>query len=416
MGKRVLVADDSVTIQKAFAMVFGGQDVSILPARTYEEALSAARQGRPDLVIADHSLGGQSGYDLCAAVKADPGLRGVPVYILASGQTPYDDARGRAVGAEGAIIKPFESQSLLDKVTEALARGASASAIPTPKPTPVAAPTAGRGTPTSEVEIEEDYSDFTVERSSGATPVPSGLRESPASRPAAAPVSVPRTSPAAAPVSVPRTPPTAPPPAAPLAAGLRPSLIPGARPMPASRPTVPGPGSAGPQWAPASRTPQPSAHARAGAPASSGAPTNLSGPPVARTPAPVGRTIMGLPSVSLPSAAPGAPPRQSRPTVSPGSTAPAAVTPMPMPVTPSARTPAAAPGETTPSPTLAALTAKLDKKIDQKVATLAAKGPEYEAIVKLSREVIEQIVWEVVPELAEVIVREHVERLAAGRK
>ncbi|HVV53244.1 MAG TPA: response regulator, partial [Polyangia bacterium] len=49
--------------------------------------------------------------------------------------------------------------------------------------------------------------------------------------------------------------------------------------------------------------------------------------------------------------------------------------------------------------------------VDQKIAALSAKGPEYEAIAKLSREIIEQIVWEVVPELAEAIIRERVEKL-----
>ena len=56
----------------------------------------------------------------------------------------------------------------------------------------------------------------------------------------------------------------------------------------------------------------------------------------------------------------------------------------------------------------------LEQKLDQKLAAISAKGPEYEAIAKLSREIIEQVVWEVVPELAEVIIREHVERLASS--
>jgi hypothetical protein len=53
--------------------------------------------------------------------------------------------------------------------------------------------------------------------------------------------------------------------------------------------------------------------------------------------------------------------------------------------------------------------------VDAKVAQISAKGPEYEAIAKLSREVIEQIVWEIVPELAEVIIREHVEKRGTAR-
>jgi len=55
-------------------------------------------------------------------------------------------------------------------------------------------------------------------------------------------------------------------------------------------------------------------------------------------------------------------------------------------------------------------------KIDQKVAAIAERGPEYEAIAKLSREIIEQVVWEVVPELAETIVRQAVDRLASAKK
>jgi hypothetical protein len=55
----------------------------------------------------------------------------------------------------------------------------------------------------------------------------------------------------------------------------------------------------------------------------------------------------------------------------------------------------------TPAPVVAA-------SVDQTMAAIAARGPEYEAIAKLSREIIEKIVWEVVPELAEAIIREHV--------
>ena len=52
--------------------------------------------------------------------------------------------------------------------------------------------------------------------------------------------------------------------------------------------------------------------------------------------------------------------------------------------------------------------ASVSASVEQKLAALSAKGPEYEAIAKLSREIIEQIVWEIVPDLAEAIIREHV--------
>jgi hypothetical protein len=58
----------------------------------------------------------------------------------------------------------------------------------------------------------------------------------------------------------------------------------------------------------------------------------------------------------------------------------------------------------------AAVPAAVAQSIDQKLAAISAKGPEYEAIAKLSREIIEQVVWEVVPDLADAIIREHLEK------
>ena len=67
---------------------------------------------------------------------------------------------------------------------------------------------------------------------------------------------------------------------------------------------------------------------------------------------------------------------------------------------------------TAPAPLVAAVSSV----IDQKVAAIAARGREYEAIAKLSREIIEQVVWEVVPELAEVIIKQELDRLVAAKR
>jgi CheY-like chemotaxis protein len=93
MGKRILVADDSRTIQRAFAMVMDGSGYELSFAKSVDEALAMAKKdGQPDLVLSDVVLGSGSGYDLCAGIKADAALRDVPVYILASSHNPYDDA------------------------------------------------------------------------------------------------------------------------------------------------------------------------------------------------------------------------------------------------------------------------------------------------------------------------------------
>jgi hypothetical protein len=80
--------------------------------------------------------------------------------------------------------------------------------------------------------------------------------------------------------------------------------------------------------------------------------------------------------------------------------------------------PAAVPTPIAPAPSSGlgvAVSAAVDQ-VSQKVASLAARGPEYEAIAKLSREIIEQVVWEVVPELAETIIRQEIDRLASAKK
>ena len=69
-----------------------------------------------------------------------------------------------------------------------------------------------------------------------------------------------------------------------------------------------------------------------------------------------------------------------------------------------------------PPAVAAPLVAAVSSAIDQKVAAIAARGREYEAIAKLSREIIEQVVWEVVPELAEVIIKQELDRLAASKR
>jgi CheY-like chemotaxis protein len=94
MGKRILVADDSRTIQRAFAMVMDGSGYELSFAKSVDEALAMAkRDGQPDLVLSDVVLGSGSGYDLCAGIKADAALRDVPVYILAARGAPTDTLR-----------------------------------------------------------------------------------------------------------------------------------------------------------------------------------------------------------------------------------------------------------------------------------------------------------------------------------
>ncbi|MSP15625.1 MAG: response regulator [Myxococcales bacterium] len=140
MAKHILCADDSATIQKMAAITFAGSEYVLHGVRSGDEALAVARRVRPMLVLADAVMPGQDGYELCRSVKADPALHGVPVFILCGNSSQYDEARGSSAGADGHVTKPWDTQALLDRVGDVLARAALAGASALATPTLVAAP------------------------------------------------------------------------------------------------------------------------------------------------------------------------------------------------------------------------------------------------------------------------------------
>jgi CheY-like chemotaxis protein len=121
MPKTLLLADDSVTIQKVVGISFANEDVVLITVDNGDDAMLRAREVRPDLVLADVAMPGKDGYEVCEAIKADPQLRHVPVLLLSGTFESFDDARARRVGADGHITKPFEAQALVDRVNELLA-------------------------------------------------------------------------------------------------------------------------------------------------------------------------------------------------------------------------------------------------------------------------------------------------------
>jgi CheY-like chemotaxis protein len=126
MPKTLLLADDSVTIQKVVGISFANEDVVLLTVDNGDDAVVRAQEARPDLVLADVAMPGKDGYEVCEAIKADPALRHVPVLLLSGTFETFDEERARQVGADGHITKPFEAQALVDRVNDLLARAESA--------------------------------------------------------------------------------------------------------------------------------------------------------------------------------------------------------------------------------------------------------------------------------------------------
>jgi len=157
MSKRLLLADDSVTIQKVIGITFANEDYQLDIVDNGDSALEHARGQRPDLVLADVYMPGKNGYELCAAIKQDAELAAVPVILLTGTFEPFDEDKARQAGADTWISKPFESQYLIDQVEELLARVAAAPAAATAPLSEPAAASAASAT------ADESWGDVSVE-------------------------------------------------------------------------------------------------------------------------------------------------------------------------------------------------------------------------------------------------------------
>jgi CheY-like chemotaxis protein len=152
MAKTLLLADDSVTIQKVVGISFASEDVTLITVDNGDDAISQAREVRPDAILADAVMPGKNGYEVCEAVKGDPELQHIPVLLLTGTFEAYDEERATRVGASGHVSKPFEAQTLVDEVKRLFTEGAS----PAAPATPAAAPATQAAAPVAAAEDSDD--------------------------------------------------------------------------------------------------------------------------------------------------------------------------------------------------------------------------------------------------------------------
>jgi CheY-like chemotaxis protein len=134
MKRRILLADDSVTIQKVIELTFMDEDFEVRAVSNGDEALALLPEVKPDFVIADVHMPGANGYEVCRKSKQ---LRiSVPVLLLVGTFEPFDENEARAAGADSFLKKPFDSQELLQRVQELLAPMEQAAAAAAPPPMP----------------------------------------------------------------------------------------------------------------------------------------------------------------------------------------------------------------------------------------------------------------------------------------
>jgi CheY-like chemotaxis protein len=334
VSKIVLCVDDSVTMQQVADITFRGTEFTYVGARNYDEAVEKAKGQKPTVVLADSVMPGKTGYDLCLALKSDAKTADVPVVILVGNGAPYDSAKGVQVGADANLPKPWDTQTMLEKVAEIVTKAASGVAKP------------GQGS-------------------------------------AAAP------SASAAPVAA----------AAAAAKAAAPPSASGAANQPPRSATIMG--------MPTIKLPGGVA-------------------PTATPPAPTKTTMMAVPTVAPDGkmVAPAAP-------SSPAMRAPAPVAAAAASAAPAASVASPAPSFNPSSgvnraPMVSGTPTKRSALVERTLAKMAARlaeasglepgSPELLALLKLSTEVVERIVWEIVPELAEQIIRENLQDLTARKQ
>ena len=118
MTHKLLLADDSVTIQRVVELTFSGEDIQVITVGDGEQAIARIPVERPDIVLADIGMPKRSGYDVAAFVKGRPDLCHIPVLLLAGAFEPVDDARAQQVKCDGVLVKPFEPQQVVSRVRE----------------------------------------------------------------------------------------------------------------------------------------------------------------------------------------------------------------------------------------------------------------------------------------------------------
>ncbi len=144
MGKKILLADDSITIQKVIELTFSDEDFEVVTVGNGRLAVERVLDVRPDIVLCDIIMPEKDGYEVCDFIKRSPQLSNVPVLLLTGAFEPFDQERAARVQCDGFLAKPFEPETLIAKVKDLLqkaaARGSSVTgprmAVQVPAPAP----------------------------------------------------------------------------------------------------------------------------------------------------------------------------------------------------------------------------------------------------------------------------------------
>ena len=123
MPQTLLLADDSVTIQRVIELTFADEDITVVAVSDGDRAIERIESDPPDIVLVDIGMPGRSGYEVAHHIKQSPRLQHIPVLLLAGAFEPVDQAKAMAAGCNGVLAKPFEPQLVIARVKELLGSG-----------------------------------------------------------------------------------------------------------------------------------------------------------------------------------------------------------------------------------------------------------------------------------------------------
>lgn len=143
MSHTLLLADDSVTVQRVIELTFADEGFKVVSFSDGDEVVGYLEAGNtPDVILADTTMPARDGYDVAAWVKGRDLLNRVPVVLMTGAFEPIDDKRAEACQADAVLVKPFEPQQVVSLVKRMLAgdRGTLLGEFAPPQPAGPAAP------------------------------------------------------------------------------------------------------------------------------------------------------------------------------------------------------------------------------------------------------------------------------------
>ncbi|HJU03529.1 MAG TPA: response regulator, partial [Nitrospiraceae bacterium] len=130
MAAKILVVDDEPHLQRVVSLYLRGRDYQVATAPSGTEAIRMVAEDRPDLIVADISMPGIDGFELCSHLRRDPATRTIPFIFLTAKDQDADKIKARKVGADDYLTKPCPLEQLADRVETVMDRIEQAKKIP----------------------------------------------------------------------------------------------------------------------------------------------------------------------------------------------------------------------------------------------------------------------------------------------